>query len=59
MSNLCSEIVQVSTSSTFNEDNTYNTIGEDICCNLGSLNIDKVVKDGKNIFILLRHLFVH
>lgn len=49
MSNLCSEITQVSTSSIFNEDNTYNTIGEDICCNLGSLNIDKVVKDGKNI----------
>ena len=39
MSNLCSEILQVNTPSTYNEDLTYETIGHDISCNLGSLNI--------------------
>ncbi len=38
-SNLCSEILQVSTASTYNEDLTYNEVGEDISCNLGSMNI--------------------
>ncbi|SER84393.1 class 1b ribonucleoside-diphosphate reductase subunit alpha [Corynebacterium cystitidis] len=39
MSNLCSEILQVNTPSVLNADLTYETIGEDISCNLGSLNI--------------------
>ncbi|WP_394280717.1 class 1b ribonucleoside-diphosphate reductase subunit alpha [Corynebacterium sp.] len=39
MSNLCSEILQVNTPSVLNDDLTYETIGEDISCNLGSLNI--------------------
>ncbi|MDO5671206.1 MAG: class 1b ribonucleoside-diphosphate reductase subunit alpha, partial [Corynebacterium sp.] len=39
MSNLCSEILQVNTPSTYHEDLTYETIGEDISCNLGSMNI--------------------
>lgn len=39
MSNLCSEILQVSTESTFNEDLSFEHIGKDISCNLGSLNI--------------------
>jgi ribonucleoside-diphosphate reductase alpha chain len=39
MSNLCSEILQVSTPSTFNPDGSYATTGFDISCNLGSLNI--------------------
>ncbi|WP_144712648.1 class 1b ribonucleoside-diphosphate reductase subunit alpha [Curtobacterium pusillum] len=39
MSNLCSEILQVNTPTTFNEDLSYNAIGKDISCNLGSLNI--------------------
>ncbi|MBX8996173.1 class 1b ribonucleoside-diphosphate reductase subunit alpha [Corynebacterium testudinoris] len=39
MSNLCSEILQVNTPSTYHEDLTYEHIGEDISCNLGSLNI--------------------
>jgi len=39
MSNLCSEILQVSTPSVYNEDLSYAHIGEDISCNLGSLNI--------------------
>ncbi len=38
-SNLCSEILQVSTPSTYHEDLSYDEIGEDISCNLGSLNI--------------------
>jgi ribonucleoside-diphosphate reductase alpha chain len=39
MSNLCSEILQVNTPTTYNEDLSYDTIGKDISCNLGSLNI--------------------
>ncbi|SQG65308.1 ribonucleotide-diphosphate reductase subunit alpha [Corynebacterium renale] len=39
MSNLCSEILQVNSASEFNDDLTYSHIGEDISCNLGSLNI--------------------
>lgn len=42
-SNLCSEILQVSTPSEFNADLTYKTIGDDISCNLGSMNIAKAV----------------
>ena len=38
-SNLCSEILQVSTPSTFNEDLSYEHVGGDISCNLGSMNI--------------------
>ncbi|MBC2681028.1 class 1b ribonucleoside-diphosphate reductase subunit alpha [Corynebacterium anserum] len=38
-SNLCSEILQVSTPSVFNDDLTYETVGDDISCNLGSMNI--------------------
>ncbi|TWX37404.1 class 1b ribonucleoside-diphosphate reductase subunit alpha [Frigoribacterium sp. ACAM 257] len=39
MSNLCSEILQVNTPTTFNEDLSYDEIGKDISCNLGSMNI--------------------
>ena len=39
MSNLCSEILQVSEPSTYHEDLTYAEVGKDISCNLGSLNI--------------------
>jgi ribonucleoside-diphosphate reductase alpha chain len=42
-SNLCSEILQVSTPSVFNEDLTYSQVGKDISCNLGSLNIAKTM----------------
>ena len=42
-SNLCSEILQVSTPSVFNEDLTYAKVGKDISCNLGSLNIAKTM----------------
>nr|WP_197034659.1 class 1b ribonucleoside-diphosphate reductase subunit alpha [Glycomyces sp. NRRL B-16210] len=39
MSNLCSEILQVNTPSTFDEAIGYEQVGRDISCNLGSLNI--------------------
>ena len=39
MSNLCSEILQVNTPTTYNADLSYDNIGKDISCNLGSLNI--------------------
>lgn len=39
MSNLCSEILQVSEPSEYNEDLSFATVGKDISCNLGSLNI--------------------
>ena len=39
MSNLCSEILQVNAPSTFDENLDYASIGQDISCNLGSLNI--------------------
>jgi ribonucleoside-diphosphate reductase alpha chain len=39
MSNLCSEILQVNTPTTYNADLSYNHVGKDISCNLGSLNI--------------------
>jgi len=42
-SNLCSEILQVSTPSVFNDDLSYAKVGKDISCNLGSLNIAKAM----------------
>ena len=39
MSNLCSEILQVSEASHYNADLSYARVGKDISCNLGSLNI--------------------
>ncbi|MGE2814291.1 class 1b ribonucleoside-diphosphate reductase subunit alpha [Mycobacterium heidelbergense] len=42
-SNLCSEILQVSTPSIFNDDLSYAKVGKDISCNLGSLNIAKTM----------------
>lgn len=48
MSNLCSEILQVNTPTTYNADLSYDEIGKDISCNLGSLNIAKVMDDGIN-----------
>ncbi|WP_284988319.1 class 1b ribonucleoside-diphosphate reductase subunit alpha [Arthrobacter sp. efr-133-TYG-120] len=43
MSNLCSEILQVSTPSIYAEDLSYETVGKDISCNLGSMNIAKTM----------------
>ncbi|MCI2393969.1 class 1b ribonucleoside-diphosphate reductase subunit alpha [Aliiroseovarius sediminis] len=43
MSNLCSEILQVNKASTFHDDLSYDVMGTDISCNLGSLNIAKTM----------------
>lgn len=43
MSNLCSEILMSSKPSEYNTDISYKVIGEDISCNLGSLNIAKTL----------------
>lgn len=43
MSNLCSEILQVSQPTTYNDDLSYDETGKDISCNLGSLNIAKTM----------------
>ena len=44
----CSEILQVSTDSVLNEDLSYEFIGRDISCNLGSINI-ALAMDGGNL----------
>ena len=59
MSNLCSEILQVSEPSTFNDDLTYSHIGKDISCNLGSINIAKAMESPdftKTIDVAIRAL---
>ena len=59
MSNLCSEILQVSTPTTYNNDLSYKDIGKDISCNLGSLNIVKAMESpdfGKTIKTAIRAL---
>ncbi|VEI13378.1 class 1b ribonucleoside-diphosphate reductase subunit alpha [Trueperella bialowiezensis] len=59
MSNLCSEILQVSTPSTYNADLSYDHVGRDISCNLGSLNIAKAMDSpdfGKTISTAIRAL---
>ncbi|MBT5847867.1 MAG: class 1b ribonucleoside-diphosphate reductase subunit alpha [Aquiluna sp.] len=48
MSNLCSEILQVNTPTTYNADLSYDQIGKDISCNLGSLNI-AMAMDGPDL----------
>jgi ribonucleoside-diphosphate reductase alpha chain len=59
MSNLCSEILQVNTPSTFKANLDYETVGNDISCNLGSLNIAKAMDSsdfGKTIEVAIRAL---
>lgn len=59
MSNLCSEILQVSDASTFNADLSYKHLGKDISCNLGSLNIAAAMDStdfGKTIDTAIRTL---
>lgn len=46
MSNLCSEILQVSEPATYGPDGHYVDEGKDISCNLGSMNIAKVMESG-------------
>ncbi|WP_216454167.1 class 1b ribonucleoside-diphosphate reductase subunit alpha [Arcanobacterium phocae] len=59
MSNLCSEILQVSEPSTYNPDLSYEHIGKDISCNLGSLNIAKTMDSpdfGRSVETAIRAL---
>lgn len=59
MSNLCSEILQVSEASTYNDDLSYKHMGKDISCNLGSLNIAAAMDSsdfGKTIETSIRAL---
>ncbi|PAF55316.1 class 1b ribonucleoside-diphosphate reductase subunit alpha [Mycoplasmopsis agassizii] len=46
MSNLCSEIVQSSSASEYSEDLSYTKVGEDVACNLGSINIARAMEAG-------------
>lgn len=59
MSNLCSEILQVSDASQYNDDLSYKVMGKDISCNLGSLNIAATMDSsdfGKTIETSIRAL---
>ncbi|MBB2676417.1 UNVERIFIED_ORG: ribonucleoside-diphosphate reductase alpha chain [Rhizobium esperanzae] len=59
MSNLCSEILQVSEASEYNDDLSYKHLGKDISCNLGSLNIAAAMDSadfGKTIETSIRAL---
>jgi ribonucleoside-diphosphate reductase alpha chain len=59
MSNLCSEILQVNTPTTYNADLSYKEIGKDISCNLGSLNIAKAMESpdfGKTVEVAIKAL---
>lgn len=59
MSNLCSEILQPQTPSVVKDDQTYETLGKDISCNLASLNVLKVIASpdfGKTIETSIRML---
>ncbi|OFT22311.1 class 1b ribonucleoside-diphosphate reductase subunit alpha [Arthrobacter sp. HMSC08H08] len=59
MSNLCSEILQVSEASTYNADLSYAHVGKDISCNLGSMNIAKTMDSpdfGKSVEVAIRAL---
>ncbi|OYD26608.1 ribonucleoside-diphosphate reductase alpha chain [Mycoplasma testudineum] len=49
MSNLCTEIAQVNTPSTYNSDLSYAQKGNDVSCNLGSLNIAETMYGAENI----------
>ena len=51
MSNLCSEISQLNSPSTLNDDLTYETVGADISCNLGSLNVKKMLDLTRDEFV--------
>lgn len=59
MSNLCTEILQVQESSIVNNDQSYEKLGKDISCNLGSSNIAQMLESkdfGKSVDIAVRSL---
>ncbi|WP_019930297.1 class 1b ribonucleoside-diphosphate reductase subunit alpha [Nocardia sp. BMG111209] len=58
-SNLCSEILQISTPSVYNDDLSYAKVGKDISCNLGSLNIAQTMDSpdlGRSVETAIRAL---
>ena len=50
MSNLCSEILQPQTASTYNVAGEFDEAGRDVACNLGSLNVAKMMEAEEDIF---------
>ena len=59
MSNLCSEILQVNSASTYDENLDYAQVGKDISCNLGSLNIAHTMDSpdfGRTVEVAVRAL---
>ncbi|MGE7366305.1 class 1b ribonucleoside-diphosphate reductase subunit alpha [Desemzia incerta] len=59
MSNLCSEILQIQEPSLINNDQSYETLGTDISCNLGSTNIVNLMKSpdfSKSVDAMVRAL---
>ncbi|MCY8549468.1 class 1b ribonucleoside-diphosphate reductase subunit alpha [Bacillus haynesii] len=59
MSNLCTEIFQIMKDSIIKDDQTYEILGSDISCNLGSTNVVKLMESpnfGKSVRTMLRAL---
>ena len=59
MSNLCTEILQVHSPSEINKDQTYKSVGMDVSCNLGSINIPNMMNTpdfGKSIDTMIKSL---
>lgn len=59
MSNLCSEILQVSEASQYDDDLGYKYLGTDISCNLGSMNIASAMDSadfGQTVEVSIRAL---
>lgn len=59
MSNLCTEIFQTMKQSILNDDQTYDVLGNDISCNLGSTNVVNLMASpdlGKSVRVMLRAL---
>ncbi|KQL53816.1 ribonucleotide-diphosphate reductase subunit alpha [Heyndrickxia shackletonii] len=59
MSNLCTEIFQVQRDSVINNDQTYEFLGNDVSCNLGSTNVTNLMASpdfGKSVRTMLRAL---
>ena len=59
MSNLCSEIAQVQSPSVVADDQSYETLGTDVSCNLGSTNVANLMESpdlGRSIRAMMRAL---
>jgi ribonucleoside-diphosphate reductase alpha chain len=59
MSNLCTEIFQIMEDSIIRNDQTYEFLGNDISCNLGSTNMTNLMASpdfGKSVRVMLRAL---